>query len=220
MFDNSHNGSVKFIYSDVLIIIFAREPQPGKVKTRLIPQLGENAATRLYTSMLEHALTTVIQSKLSSLDVCITLESKADYFLSISLHNEFSISRQAGKDLGERMYHALQTALKQYSRVILIGSDCPFINKEVLQQAIAALETSDMVFSPASDGGYVLVGAKNLIPAVFEEIHWGSEFVMQQTRKRLSAANISWTELSVQHDIDLIEDLKYLSDLPEFKGWV
>jgi len=210
-------------FSESMIILFAREPQPGKVKTRLIPVLGEDGACRLYTQLLDHALNTIIQAKISRLEICITPESQMDYFLLKNSPEDTVISRQIGNDLGKRMYHAMQSALNQYAKVVLIGSDCPFLDKNSFQQAMTALDSYDMVFSPASDGGYVLVGANvaasKVMSPIFEKIQWGSDVVMQQTRNALSANHVSWKELPVQHDIDQAEDLDKLSVLPEFKQW-
>jgi len=110
------------------------------------------------------------------------------------------------------MYSAMHSALKNYSKVILMGSDCPFLDKTTVYQSITALDKYDMVFSPTSDGGYVLLGAKdNISMSVFNNINWGSESVMNQTRNNLTANNFNWKELSEQHDIDTENDLKYLS---------
>ncbi len=198
-----------FLYSDCLIIIFAREPVFGQVKTRLIPSLGENGATQLYIRLLEHAIANVTQSNLCPLEICITPESHENYFLD-KLGNKFNITRQDKGHLGQRMYHAINVALKKYNKVILIGSDCPFLSQNDLQQAIIALKSNDMVFSPAIDGGYVLVGANKINAEVFKNIEWGSEHVMRQTQEILLAHDISYKELYEQHDIDIVEDLKYL----------
>lgn len=206
------NSIDSFLYPDCLIIIFAREPVFGQVKTRLIPSLGENGATQLYIRLLDHAIANVTQSNLCPLEICITPESHENYFLD-RLDNKFNITRQDKGHLGQRMYHAINIALKNYNKVILIGSDCPFLSKEELQQAVVALESHDMVFSPAIDGGYVLVGANKINAEVFENIEWGSEHVMRQTREILLANDISCKELSEQHDIDIEEDLKYLPQL-------
>ncbi|MCK5667123.1 MAG: TIGR04282 family arsenosugar biosynthesis glycosyltransferase, partial [Thiotrichaceae bacterium] len=198
---------------DSLIIIFARQPIIGQVKTRLIPVLGELGATQLYTRLLDHAINNVLAAKICPLEICITPESDMDYFFSQYNRQKLTLSRQSQGDLGDRMYQAMHLALQNYSKVILIGSDCPFISRAVLVQSVTTLNNHDMVFSPASDGGYVLIGAKNISAAVFENIQWSSEHVMSQSRQRLSAEQISWKELSVQHDIDVAADLNYLPDV-------
>ena len=201
-----------FLYPDSQIIVFAREPVLGQVKTRLIPALGIEGATQLYTQLLDHTIDKVLQSQLCPVDICITPESNKEYFLRNNQLDFLQVSWQCPGDLGQKMVDAIAKALKNYSSVILIGSDCPLLNIDDLQQAIIALQENDMVFSPASDGGYVLVGAKSISPLVFENICWGSEIVMQQTRQVLIDNHISWEELSEQHDIDVQDDLKYLPE--------
>jgi len=207
------------LYPDSLIIIFAREPVVGQVKTRLIPALGQEGATELYTHLLTYALNNVITSNLSSVELCITPESQPDYFSHMSGYEHFDLSFQEGSDLGMRMYNALVQGLKQYSKVILMGTDCPFLTKDDLQEAITSLDTHDMVYSPASDGGYVLVGAKKVVPEVFENIEWGTDQVMIQSRQALIENQMSWQELSEQDDIDLQSDLIKLEQLNEFKDY-
>lgn len=212
----------QFSYSDSLIIIFAREPVAGKVKTRLIPALGADGAARLYQQLLDYTLSNTISAALAPVNLCITPESRKDYFNQLMLNHSAAagsceLTEQQGQDLGIRMYHALTLALKKYSKAILIGTDCPFLSRADLKQAILALDANDMVFSPARDGGYVLVGAKKLVPEIFNNIEWGSERVMEQSRKALLANGVCWQELSEQYDIDVESDLKYLSQYNEFK---
>ncbi|MCU7940228.1 MAG: TIGR04282 family arsenosugar biosynthesis glycosyltransferase [gamma proteobacterium symbiont of Bathyaustriella thionipta] len=209
--------SQRFCHSDTLIIIFAREPVIGQVKTRLIPALGKEGATKLYKQLSDYVINNVITYNLSPLSLCITPESCMAYFTKMASSSHFNVSLQTGNDLGARMYNALALALKNYSKAILIGTDCPFLKLDDLQQAISALDKNDMVFSPAKDGGYVLVGAKKVTPAVFKQIDWGTEQVMAQTRKALLNHNVSWRELSEQHDIDVDSDLKYLMLIHDFK---
>ncbi len=201
----------KIFNTDSVIIIFAREPVAGQVKTRLIPALGDEGACQLYTQLLDHTLNTVIASVLADIIICITPESHQQYFLQMHQAQSFSVSVQYGNDLGARMHHALASALSHYSKAILIGTDCPFLSSKDLYKAMSALNDYDMVFSPAYDGGYVLVGAKKTDEALFLNIDWGSSEVMEQTRIRLQEYSILWYELEKQHDIDIAEDLSLLS---------
>ncbi|MCK5647742.1 MAG: TIGR04282 family arsenosugar biosynthesis glycosyltransferase [Gammaproteobacteria bacterium] len=209
-----------FPHPDTLIIIFAREPVSGQVKTRLIPALGKEGAAELYRRLLDFAIDNVITAELSPINLCLTPESRSSYFTEMPYADQFELSVQVGHDLGARMYNALAAALKHYSKAILIGTDCPFINKADFQQAIAALDSHDMVFSPARDGGYVLVGANRVIPDVFENIGWGTENVMAQSRIVLAANDFRWQELAEQCDIDIKNDLKYLLLHDEFKEFI
>lgn len=207
-----------FPYPDTLIIVFAREPLSGQVKTRLIPTLGKDGATELYRRLLDYTVENAIAAALSPVNICITPESGTIYFTQMSCAEQFEISMQTGDDLGARMYNALASGLQQYSKVILIGTDCPFLGKGDFQQAIKSLDANDIVFSPAIDGGYVLIGAKKVSPDIFANIDWGTDRVMAQSRQALSDNDFCWRELSQQCDIDVKEDLKYLSLHNEFKG--
>ena len=205
------------MYSDTLIIIFAREPLAGQVKTRLIPALGAEGACHLYKQLLEHTLTTCIESALADIQLCITPESHTAYFNNLSQEKYFQLAIQSGEDLGKRMFNAIVSALKYYKKVLLIGTDCPFINADDLQQAINVLDNYEMVFSPAHDGGYVLVGGKTIKAEIFSDISWGSDRVMQQTRNCLKNSGLSWYELATQYDIDIAKDLPQIESLFKFK---
>ncbi|MDX2504315.1 MAG: TIGR04282 family arsenosugar biosynthesis glycosyltransferase [Gammaproteobacteria bacterium] len=207
-----------FLYSDTLIIIFAREPVPGQVKTRLIPTLGEQGATQLYKQLLDYAVSNMIDWKFAPVNLCITPESNKSYFIRNGRYRNVELSVQKGENLGSRMHNALASALQNYPKALLIGTDCPFLSRDDLQQAIMALDGNDMVFSPARDGGYVLVGAKRLVSDLFEDIDWGTERVMAQSRIALSRYDFRWQELSEQYDIDTKEDLRYLLQHNEFKN--
>jgi len=216
----------KFLYPDTVIIIFAREPVYGQVKTRLIPSLGKQGATELYKRFLDYAISqhTISHRRFNSLNLapvqlCITPESRDSYFYETYGSGIFTCSRQEGDDLGGRMSNALEVALKSYSKAILIGTDCPFLSPDDLQQAVTALDSHDAVFSPASDGGYVLIGVKKLVTALFDNIDWGTERVMAQTREYMKANKLSWQELAEKNDIDIKEDLRYLLEHNEFKSF-
>lgn len=210
----------QFHCSDTLIIIFAREPVPGQVKTRLIPALGETGATLLYKRLLDSIMNTITASGLAAINLCITPESSMNYFAEMCAKNNFELSVQTGNDLGVRMYNALAKALERYAKAVLIGTDCPFLTAADLQQAIIALNNNDLVFSPAKDGGYVLVGASRAIKLPFQQIDWGTEQVMSQTRRNLLQHNISWQELPEHYDIDTPDDLKQLALHRDFKGLI
>src|SRR5690606_25133997 len=110
--------------------------------------------------------------------------------------------------LGDRMHEVLGRALKASMRPVLIGSDIPALTAEDLQAAFDALERHEMVFAPAEDGGYALVGCRQCVPAaVFESIAWGSSTVMAETRARMLAAQIDWLELRTAWDVDNAADL-------------
>ena len=118
-----------------------------------------------------------------------------------------TLSAQHGADLGERMLNAFGEALSQYRSALLIGCDCPSLTPDDLQQALIALQNgSDAFIAPAEDGGYVLIGLNAPQPSLFENMHWGTEKVMKETRHRVKRASISIHELAEQWDVDTADD--------------
>ena len=117
------------------------------------------------------------------------------------------VCRQSGADLGERMYLALRDGLATHRKVLLLGSDCPFIDKAYLGAAIEALDEAPVVLGPATDGGYVLIGAKRVDPALFKGVSWGGAEVYAQTLAALGRLGWRHVELATLSDIDRPEDL-------------
>jgi len=174
------------------VVVFAREPRAGRVKTRLIPLLGAWGAAQLYVRLLERTLATARKAGLGCVEIAWA-------------------RRQHGTDLGERMHHAFARELRRAKRVILIGSDCPTLRARHLRQAARWLAGgADAVFAPAEDGGYALIGLRRLSPRLFEGIQWGGAQVMAQTRARLAALGWRWRELPEVWDVDRPEDVRRL----------
>mgnify|MGYP003625781839 CR=1 FL=1 len=187
------------------LIQFAKCPEPGRVKTRMIPHLSAAQACELHLELLHWTLGTLVTSGLGPVQVAIAGDpSHAEVR---ALRAIVEVSQQQGTDLGQRMHAALRDALRRSSKVLLVGSDCPALTADYLQQAQAALEQTPVVLGPALDGGYVLIGATRITAQVFEGVDWGSECVMSQTRDNLRSAGLAWTELAPLPDIDRPEDL-------------
>lgn len=124
---------------------------------------------------------------------------------------------QRGKDLGERMQAAITQGLQHFAAVIVVGSDCPFIDEDYIDSAIGALQDSDVVIGPANDGGYVLLGLKQPHPHLFNNITWGTDKVLRETLNMLKRNRQSVALLPALPDIDRPEDLAALDrpELPE-----
>ncbi len=177
------------------VIVFARSVRAGRVKTRLIPLLGEQGAARLHARLLRRALATARESRLGPVDLWTT-------------------RRQRGADLGLRMHHALARSLRRFARVILIGSDCPVLRGSDLRRAARWLAGgAHAVFAPAEDGGYALIALRRVSPKLFEGVEWGGARVMAQTRERLAALGWRWRELPEVWDVDRPEDVARLRRL-------
>lgn len=188
------------------LIVFVKAPIPGQCKTRLIPLLGELKACEFYKSMLNNCLKNI--SSLS--DMTITIHVYPDlenpFLQNTSQHFGFQLLAQQGKDLGERMFYAIQQALKNYSDVVLIGSDCPSMGKDYIDRAFNALNQHDIVFGPAEDGGYVLLGANKITATIFKNISWSTDQVLQQSLVQADKLNYKIKLLDTLRDIDTPED--------------
>ncbi len=200
----------------VAIGIFARAPVPGACKTRLIPALGADRAARLQRHLIDRTLATACDAGAESVVLFTEGDSGDDLWDHLRRRHFISLRAQRGIDLGARMADAMRTLLGTHLHAVLIGTDCLTLTPEDLRNAAAALSRTRMVFVPADDGGYVLVGASAFPEAAFQYIAWGGPTVMADTRQRLKAAGWAfgrdWTELDAHWDIDRTADLRRAMD--------
>lgn len=189
------------------IMIFARAPVPGQVKTRLIPALGEKGAAELHARLLEQTLNTVTQLENVAIQLYCQPDTQHPLFRRAGDRTTLSLHPQQGNDLGERMSNAFADHLPCYPKVLVIGCDCPAFTPEDLRAAIETLDDQDAVIVPAHDGGYVLLGLKAFSPLIFSDIDWSTERVFEQTARQLDAAGLQWIALEPKQDIDRPEDL-------------
>lgn len=201
--------------ADLHIAVFAKAPIAGQVKTRLIPLLGDEGAAAAHRQMLVHALQ--IASDAAAGQLSLWTSGAPDHQFLTTCCTRFGIPtfRQVDADLGARMATCLHQLLQQHQRVLLIGSDCPVLSVADMLMADAALQRgAHMVFTPAEDGGYVLVGQRRSVDQrdaeacyrAFENIAWSTADVMAQTRDRLAAlgwqAGREWAEMPMRWDVD------------------
>lgn len=190
-----------------LLIVFARFPLPGKTKTRLIPTLGEHGAARLHRDMARHTIGAAGRL-LPEVRVELWCDGGTKEEIGESFGSDMPVRHQSGGNLGQRMLDAFSHSFSRgFERVVLAGTDCPFLTPEILKQAFHELASADCVLGPAHDGGYYLIGLSRPCPEVFEGISWGGSEVLDQTRARARAAGVSVSMLEVLHDIDRPEDL-------------
>jgi len=188
---------------DNLLIIFTRNPELGKCKTRLAASVGDETALAIYVFLLKHTQT-----------VTAPLEVDKEVHYSNRIGEDdlwdpevFQKKMQWGDDLGARMHHAIQAGMKAgYKRIILIGSDLYDLNTADLEQAFEVLNTHEVVLGPAEDGGYYLLGMTELIPEVFINKAWGTESVLKDTLADLTNKNTHL--LAIKNDIDVLEDIR------------
>ena len=193
------------------IMVFARAPVPGKTKTRLIPALGAEGAAHLHACLIDRTL-----SKLTAIDhVNVTLcclPSTDDPFLqSCAQRYGTGLSAQHGDSIGSTMHHAFGKALKSAPWAIVLGTDCPELQTEDVQEAVEIMQCGvDAVAGPAYDGGYYLLGLRRVSSHLFLNIPWGTEQVWAMTQDRLRTLGLSWVSIERRHDLDRPEDLEYL----------
>lgn len=193
--------------ADAVVLVFARAPLPGRAKTRLAAKLGAWRAARLQARLTERAVQSAVASRCGTVELHCSPRAGHPFFrrLGIPLRN------QSGRDLGERMHRALAVALRKHRYAILIGVDAPELRARDLRRALRLLRSGcDMVFSPAEDGGYALVGCRRAPRPVFERVDWGGNEVWRQTVERLNRLRLRWRALRMVWDIDRPEDLARL----------
>ena|ERR1041385_4730203 len=186
--------------ADEKLIIFVKAPRPGAVKTRLAKVIGAPAALAAYHQLVETLLTHLQQ--LRTVEVCFSPDDAAAEVRSW-IRESWSSSPQGAGDLGRRLQAAFQRVFRcGAKRVVIIGSDCPAVSVEDIREAWARLRTHDVVLGPATDGGYWLIGLRQLQPELFRDVPWSSEQVFAETLRRVQRAGLSVHLLRELADVD------------------
>ena len=186
-----------------LILVFVRNPELGKVKTRLAKTIGASAALKTYTILLSHT-ESVLQALPYDKVVYYSEEIQKNDLWSETLYFK---KLQKGADLGSRMKHAFGMVFRElYDKVVIVGSDLYDLKPTHIEDAFEALDDHDLVIGPSLDGGYYLLGMKELHSAVFENKVWGTNSVLKATLNDLKQQNVKLLE--ALNDIDTFEDLK------------
>jgi hypothetical protein len=196
------------------VIVFAKAPVAGLAKTRLMPALGANGSAALARRMLRHTLAQAVVAGVGPVELCAAPDASHASLREAAAECGAALSEQGAGDLGLRMHRAFTRHLAHGGQALLVGTDAPALDAAVLRTAAQALEDHDAVFVPALDGGYALVGLRRADPRWFADMRWSHACVMHDTRERLRAAGVRWTELSPVADIDEPADLVHLP-----RGW-
>ena len=198
---------------DALTIVFAKAPQAGAVKTRLIPLLGAEGAAALHRQLVHRTLVTATDAGLGPVELHAAPAINDAFLRDSARRFGVALAVQHGADLGARMGNAFDDGLARHDRVIIIGTDCPVLTVQHLHDAQAALASGDdAVLIPAEDGGYALIGLTRCNNRLFENIAWGSDSVLAATRERLKVLKWRWHELETLWDIDRPEDYRRWSE--------
>ena len=191
------------------LIIFTRYPEPGKTKTRLIPVLGDVGAANLQRQMTEQTIFQVKElQKITNVSFEVRFTGGNLEKMQNWLGNDLGYQFQGEGDLGARMERSLVNAFNQKAeQVIIIGTDCPDLNSQILATAFEQLKNFNLVLGPALDGGYYLIGLQQPIGELFMNIPWGTAQVFAKTVEVAQKLNLSIGYLPPLADIDRPEDL-------------
>ena len=187
-----------------LLLVFTRNPELGKVKTRLAKTVGNATALKIYIFLLERTR-----------DIAVKVAADKAVYYSVKIRENdiwdasiFQKHQQVGEDLGIRMLHAFKNGFKAgYKKVIIIGSDLYDLTSETIENAIIALENNEVVIGPAEDGGYYLLGMNSLEEKIFKNKDWGTETVRKDTLEDLKDKKVFL--LGELNDVDVFEDIEH-----------
>ena len=199
-------------HTENLLLIFTKNPVAGKVKTRLVKDLGNEKALEIYKFLLAHSV---------KFTTSVNAVKQVHYSDKISENDiwdnaVFSKEKQIGNDLGERMEHAFLKGFEAgFKKIVVIGSDMYDIETLDIETAFEKLDETEFVVGPAEDGGYYLFGMKSLHSKVFKNKEWGTSSVLKDTLKNLENEQVSLLE--TRNDVDLLEDIK---DHPAFQKFI
>lgn len=188
-----------------LLLIFVKNPEKGTVKTRLAKTVGDEKAYQTYINLLN-----------LTIDVASETDAQKQIWYSSFVDESdglggagFDKKLQQGENLGTRMLNAFHDGFEdKFSKIVIIGSDCPGISREILEEAFDRLDQDEVVIGPSEDGGYYLLGLRKLIPEIFKDISWSTERVLSETVKVLKSKGLDYGKLPTLNDIDTEEDLR------------
>ena len=191
------------------VILFARDPVEGEVKTRLSSLLDPPTILNLYRHFLRDSIEKVCSIAGADHFIGIASDPKTNYFDEVSRNHAVRLFVQKGGNLGERMRRAFEDRFKDgYGRVVIIGSDSPTLPIAYIEQALQS--EKDVVIGPSTDGGYYLIGMRGKVTDIFERVPWGTDCVLSETLKALKDQRAEAELLPVWYDVDLPEDLRFL----------
>lgn len=208
-------NKVKELNTNICILLFAKSPAGGRVKTRIAGEMGQDFALGLYKCFVEDSLALVEQVSASvgaQVRFCFHPPGAEPDFLKWLGEQDY-FRPQTGSDLGERMKNAFENAFAEgFSKVVLIGSDIPDLPANFLREALGKLESHDAVVGPSSDGGYYLIGFSrtSFLPEAFAGIAWSTSAACAQTLAQLEGHGRSIHLLPEWHDVDTVADLDSL----------
>ena len=198
-------------FPNARIQVFAKSPEPGRTKTRLIPLLGATGAAAFHARQVHKRLEMLTAAGLCPVELWCDPSSSTEFFQDCSERHTVSLHDQCAGDLGMRMHHALASGLDHATAAVLVGTDCPSLDTADLDEALSRLyQGTDVVFGPAHDGGYYLIAMKQSAPAMFSGIPWGTSAVLGESLMRLKQLGLSHHCLTQRMDVDTPDDYRRL----------
>ncbi len=191
------------------LIVFQKNAIPGKVKTRLAADVGDEYALEVYQLLVDYTYKTIERVAVDKFMYYSDFnpENPRDSFMGVEA------TVQEGRDLGTRMGHAFTDLFSQaYDKVVVIGTDCAELTLGILDEAFELLDQSEVVIGPAEDGGYYLLGMKRWIPELFVDIPWSTDQVLEKTKNILESMGVAYQLLCPLSDIDHLEDWNRIKD--------
>ena len=200
------------------LVIFAKAPIPGQVKTRLQPQLTPRESADVARLLLQITIHKAVQFWPGEIILSAGLDARHPFLVEMATQHQLRIETQAEGDLGQRMHQAMQ----QFGYpVAIIGSDIPQINEHVLKAAHTYLSSGNNVLGPSDDGGYYLIGLARANPALFEKILWGSNKVLEQTLEKARTMSLELQQLTPINDVDTWSDLNAAAkEVPQLRRYL
>jgi len=188
------------------LIILAKAPEKGNVKTRLKEHLRDDERVRLYTYLLEKTISKLKDLRSTDSFICYSPENAAPYFRGFGP----GIFPQVRGELGVRMFSAMERLFMMgYQRVALVGVDIPDLSEDIVLKGFDLLKDHDVVFGPAHDGGYYLVGMNRPAREIFEQIQWSTETTLKESVRHTASLGLSIGYTDLLRDIDRVEDLDH-----------
>ncbi|KAA3620185.1 MAG: glycosyltransferase [Calditrichaeota bacterium] len=194
------------------LVVYAKYPEPGKVKTRLAATIGEILAAEVYSRFIHHIFKKHQRADKKYDFLCaVAPANKLDSFKNTFSGPRTFIPQISKSDLGKRLFDTTQKVQNLgYNKIVIIGTDSPALPMQHIEQAFVALDKGDLALGPTSDGGYYLIGMREPNQQIFESIRWSTEFTLKDTMKAANRTRLKYSLLPEHFDIDEGQDLHYL----------
>ena len=205
-----------------VLILFAKKPIAGKVKTRLCPPLSSDQAQQVAIQLIKLSVETASAHWPGDIELCVWPDTEDEFLIGLSKQYDIELSTQVSGDLGRKMQVAMAKKVNMGHKAMVIGVDVPQCSAENLMTAYTALKYDKNVIGPTVDGGYYCIGVNNPDATMFDNVHWGSEMAYAQTLSSCARAGIKFdTILQCLNDLDNYEDLQTISKhIPQLSAWI